>query len=90
MDHLRAERALSEHTAQAYRADLQALAEFLARGGRGLLDADYPLLRRWLAHLTTRGYARTSVARKAAAVRAFYRWAHRRGLLEANPAALLA
>src|SRR5207247_2060453 len=54
-----------------------------------LLDADYPLLRRWLAHLGTRGFARTSVARKAAAIRSFYAWAGRRGLSPSNPASLL-
>jgi integrase/recombinase XerC len=90
VDHLRLERGLSEHTVQAYRTDLESLARFLARGRAGLLEVDHVLLRRWLAHLTTRGYARTSVARKAAAARAFYRWAHRRGLLPSDPAALLA
>jgi integrase/recombinase XerC len=47
------------------------------------------MLRRWLAHLRTRGYARASLARKAAAARAFYDWASRRGLTESNPALLL-
>jgi integrase/recombinase XerC len=88
-DHLLLERRLSAHTAQAYRVDLVSLATFLHRGGRSLLDVDYPLLRRWLAHLTTRGYARTSIARKSASIRAFYTWAHRRGRIRSNPATLL-
>jgi integrase/recombinase XerC len=88
-DHLALERRLSTHTVQAYRADLTSLATFLHRGGRSLLDADYPLLRRWLAHLATRGYARTSIARKAASIRSFYSWAHRRGRVSSNPAGLL-
>jgi tyrosine recombinase XerC len=89
LDHLFLERRLSAHTVRAYRTDLTALATFLHRGGRSLLDADYPLLRRWLAHLGTRGYARTSVGRKAASIRSFYAWAGRRGLLPSNPASLL-
>lgn len=89
VDHLLLERRLSTHTAQAYRTDLMSLAAFLERGGRGLPEADYRLLRRWLAHLGTRGYARTSVARKAAAIGSFYGWAARRGMVEGNPAALL-
>jgi integrase/recombinase XerC len=89
-DHLLLERRLSPHTAAAYRADLGSLAIFLNRGGTSLLQADYPRLRRWLAQLMTRGYARASVARKAASVRTFYAWALRRGLVEANPASLLA
>ena len=90
VDHLVLERRLSTHTAQAYRTDLGSLAVFLRRAGRSLFDADYHLLRRWLAHLGTRGYARTSVARKAAATGTFYGWAARRGMVQANPAALLA
>jgi integrase/recombinase XerC len=89
-DHLLLERRLSPHTAAAYRADLGSLAVFLSRGGLSLLEADYARLRRWLAQLMTLGYARASVARKAASVRTFYAWALRRGLIEANPASLLA
>ncbi|HEX2069551.1 MAG TPA: tyrosine recombinase XerC [Actinomycetota bacterium] len=89
-EHLRLQRGLSEHTVQAYRGDVSSLAEFPARGHTTLLDARLPELRRWLAHLVTRGYARTSVARKAAAIKTFYAWAHRRRLIETNPASLLA
>jgi integrase/recombinase XerC len=83
------ERRLSPHTASAYRNDLISLAVFLDRGGRSLLDSNHAVLRRWLAHLTTRSYARASIGRKAASVRTFYAWAVRRGLLGENPAALL-
>jgi integrase/recombinase XerC len=89
-DHLVLERGLSRHTADAYRVDLTSLAVFLARGSGGLLEADHRQIRRWLAHLGTRGYARTSLVRKAAAIRTFYAWAHRRGLVASNPAATLA
>jgi integrase/recombinase XerC len=89
VDHLRLERGLSVHTVLAYRNDLTSLAVFMARGHRSLIDADHSLLRRWLAQLRTRGYARTSLHRKAAAARTFYAWATRRGIVATNPAALL-
>jgi integrase/recombinase XerC len=89
MDHLQFERGLSAHTVRAYRNDVTSLSTFLGRGGRSLIEADHAVLRRWLAQLRTRGYARTSLHRKAAAVRTFYAWATRRGIVEANPAALL-
>ena len=89
-DHLVFERHLSPHTARAYRADLVAFSTFLQRGGAGLATANHATIRRWLAQLTTRGYARASVRRKAAAVRTFYVWATRRGMIPNNPAALLA
>lgn len=89
VDHLHLERRLSAHTVRAYRNDVASLSSFLSRGGRSLLDADRVVLRRWLAQLRTRGYARSSLHRKAAAIRTFYAWASRRGMIEANPAALL-
>jgi integrase/recombinase XerC len=67
-----------------------SLAVFLARGDVALGQADHRHLRRWLSQLATKGYARASVARKAAAVRTFYRWALRRGLVGQDPSALLA
>jgi site-specific recombinase XerD len=43
------------------------------------------LLRRYLAFLATRRYARASVARKAAALRSYLQWCRRRGLIESDP-----
>jgi integrase/recombinase XerC len=88
--HLTLERRLSPNTATAYTTDLASLATFLHRAGHSLPSATYAVLRRWLAHLRTRGYARSSMARKAASVRSFYTWASRRGLVPADPAAQLA
>ena len=87
--HLAHERRLSPHTVDAYRADVQGLATFLERGHVPLGEARYEQLRRWLAHLATRGYARSTMARKAAAVRAFYGFCSHRGLIPVNPASLL-
>lgn len=87
--HLALERRLSRHTVSAYRADLVGLATFLRRAERGLLDADRQILRRWLAHLATRGYARSSIGRKIASARALYLFLSRRGRIEGNPASLL-
>jgi site-specific recombinase XerD len=90
VDHLLLERRLSPHTAAAYRGDVSSLAVFLERSGTDLSGATHLLIRRWLAQLHTRGYARSSLARKAAAVRAFYGWAERRRLVPTNPASTLA
>lgn len=90
LQHLSLERHLSAHTARAYRDDLTGLAEFLERGGGGLRSATHAQLRRWLAHLATRGMARSSIARKAASVRSMFRFAAGRGLVGTNPAAMLA
>lgn len=88
-DHLALERHLSEHTVAAYRRDLAQLAVFLSRQRRSLPTATYPVLRRFLAQQVTRGYARASIARRVGAIHTFYRWAAARGVVEADPAALL-
>ena len=89
LQHLALERRLSPRTVEAYRGDVAGLATFLERSGGSTLQATHRQLRRWLAHLATRGYARSSIARKAAAVRSLYRFAVRRGHLAASPATVL-
>jgi len=90
LDHLMLGRRLSAHTGAAYRRDLESLGEFLARQDSSLRDADRATLRRWLASLTTLGYARSTVARRAAAVRSFYGWAARRNRIPEGSAVQLA
>jgi integrase/recombinase XerC len=77
----------SPETARAYRADLTAFARWAERGDAGGPgEVDRLELRRYLAYLATRRYARATVARKAAALRAYFSWCRRRGLIEADPA----
>ena len=84
------ERNLSSHTVDAYRRDLAQFLAYCDRAGlAGLGSVDRRLVRRYLAYLDTRGYARRSVARKASAVRSFLADAVRRGRLAANPAELM-
>src|SRR4051795_3743597 len=87
--HLSRERRLSSNTVEAYRRDLVQLALFLDRTKRSLRSATLELLRRFLAQQTTLGYARTSIARRVGAIRTFYRWAVRAGIVERDPSALL-
>lgn len=88
-DHLRYERHLASSTVAAYRRDLAQLARVLGRGGRGLSTAGLDDLRRFLAHLTTLGYARASIARRVGAIHTFYRWARGQGVVERDPSVLL-
>jgi site-specific recombinase XerD len=88
--HLADERMLAGHSVAAYRRDTRQLAGFCV--GFGIIDPDEvePLvLRRYLATLGNDGYARSSITRKAAAVRGLFRYLHRHGLVSTNPAALL-
>jgi integrase/recombinase XerC len=72
---------------RSYRADLQDCVAFLDRRGLGpLTDADARVLRGYLADLHARGLARTSVARRLATLRSFFRFLVRRGRARVNPA----
>ena len=85
--YLLAERAASSHTVRSYRADLLDCVAFLARRGLGaLVDADARVVRGYLADLHARGLARTSIARRLATLRSFFRYLTRRGLVKGNPA----
>ncbi|HEX6230214.1 MAG TPA: tyrosine recombinase [Actinomycetota bacterium] len=88
-EHLALERHLADATVRAYRRDLTQLARFLVRGRRSLATAGLDDLRRFLAQLSTRGYARASIARRVGAIHTFYRWASATGAVERDPAALL-
>jgi integrase/recombinase XerC len=78
--------AASANTIQAYRRDVELFAEWAQRGGvDGPERVDRLLLRRYLAHLSTRQYARRSMARKAAALRRYFRWARQTGLVTTDP-----
>ena len=77
-------------TRRAYLADVAAFAEWAARAqATGPEDVDRLSLRRYLAYLGTRRYARATVARKAAALRAYFAWCRRRGLVVTDPVAAL-
>ena len=84
--HLAAERALSRHTVRAYHGDIQSLLEYARRAGiedPGALDL--ATLRGWLADQHQAGAARTTLARRGAAARAFTAFAHRQGWLAVDP-----
>ncbi|MDE2885197.1 MAG: tyrosine recombinase, partial [Chloroflexota bacterium] len=88
LSHLRAERGFSVNTIAAYRSDLAQLQEALA-GGRedvrwervGERDMEDVRL-----SLGEQGYSSTSLARKVAAVRSFFRFLLEEGVIDANPA----
>jgi site-specific recombinase XerD len=81
---------MSPATVKAYRTDLDGFVQWAARGGTDDPSrADRMLLRRYLAYLATRRYAKATIARKAASLRAYFRWCLRRGLISSDPSARL-
>jgi site-specific recombinase XerD len=80
---------MGERTRRAYRVDLSQLGKWAA--GRGLAphELGHRELRRFAAVLGEDGAARSTVARKLAAIRSFYRQLLERGEIDANPADLV-
>lgn len=97
-EHLRYERNVSEHTLRNYASDLEQFYNYLApldpqTGVRRELDVkqiDHITIREWLSSLHTAQKKKTSVARKLAALRTFFQFLVREGVVELNPAKLVA
>lgn len=85
--HLAVEKDRSEHTVRAYLADLTSLEASLRRAGvADVAEVTLNDLRAWLGELSDAQVARSTVARRAATARTFFRWAVRAGLLDRDPA----
>ncbi|PLY00151.1 MAG: tyrosine recombinase XerC [Desulfuromonas sp.] len=92
--HLQVERNVSEHTLSAYNRDLNEFYRFLEELFRKQDDSvfgqvDKITLRRYLAQLHKKN-RKSTISRKLAAIRTFYRYLVREGVVQANPGELVA
>jgi integrase/recombinase XerC len=87
--YLKVERQMSPHTLRNYRLDLVQFLEFLAKDGEApdLQEVNYRRLRTFLAHCL-KGRSKTTAARKLSALRTFFKYLQRQGVLSQNPAKL--
>ncbi|MEK6336733.1 MAG: tyrosine recombinase XerC [Acidobacteriota bacterium] len=98
LDHLRYERNVSAHTLRNYESDLKQFFDYLApadpatgkRKGPAIDQVDHITIREWLSSLHSEQRKKTSIARKLAALRTFFQFLVREGVLELNPAKLVA
>ena len=90
LQYLRVERNASELTVKSYREDLTALADYLAEPRDGACpkpcDVAVVELRGYVAALHEAGYARSTIARRLASLRSFFRFGQREGWTRTNPA----
>jgi integrase/recombinase XerC len=82
------ERNASVHTVKAYTGDLANFSAYA--GSRGWKQIDHIAIRGFLSQLYDKGLSKTSVARSLAAVRSLYRWLAQEGVVDQNPAKLVA
>jgi len=97
LEHLRYERNVSAHTLRNYASDLEQFVDHIApadpksgvRKFPELTNVDHLTIREWLAELHSAQKKKASIARKLAALRTFFQFLVREGLLESNPAKLV-
>ncbi len=97
LEHLRYERNVSQHTLRNYSSDLEQFHEHIAppkadgtRASIAVKDIDHLTIREWMAKLHGLNKKKTSIARKLASLRTFFQFLVREGVLENNPAKLVA
>ncbi|HEX4603575.1 MAG TPA: tyrosine recombinase XerC [Candidatus Angelobacter sp.] len=89
LDSLRGERNASTHTVRAYGNELQRFAEYLGPETQWK-EIDHVTIRGFLSYLHGCGLSKVSVARGLAALRSMYKWLAREGIVQQNPAKLVA
>jgi integrase/recombinase XerC len=99
LEHLQYERNVSEHTLRNYTSDLEQFFDYLApqrpksgtkRSLPDIKEIDHITIREWLSTLHTSQKRKSSIARKLAALRTFFQFLVREGVIETNPAKLVA
>jgi len=85
-DYLHAARGYSANTIKSYSADIEDLSQYLALQKIERADQiDLDVLRDWLYAISQRGLAKSSIARKSAAVRSFTAWLLSSGEITTDP-----
>lgn len=94
LQHLRYERNVSTHTLRNYSSDLEQFRDWLVTIGKTgdipVAEIDHLTIREWMSSLHTLNKKKTSIARKIASLRTFFQFLVREGVLENNPAKLVA
>lgn len=97
LNYLTYERNVSQNTVEAYRDDLESFVKFLCndyftmqRDQLDLRRVDHLTIRAYLAFLGRRKLARSSIARHLSAMRSFFKYLMREGVVPANPARTVA
>lgn len=92
LQYLRYERNASPETIRKYGTDLGQFLEYLSPSGESppaLADVDHRLIREFVAHLHDQHLEKTSIARKLAALRSFFKFCVREREIPQNPARLI-
>lgn len=83
------QRQYSNYTIESYRNDLAQFIEYIENnrsdGQFAVREVDSTAVRNYLGHLLKLGLQKRSIARKLSAIKSFFRYLHRNGVVEQNP-----
>lgn len=92
LEYLRSVKNSSPHTVSNYANDLSQFVAYLTPPGTqtpALANINHTLIREFVGHLHEQGLEKSSIARKLAALRSFFKYCVREGQLKENPARLV-
>ncbi len=95
LKYLKVEKNASPHTITSYQNDLTSFLEFCTEQAQtdveniDIHNVTRLTIRLWLGELSEQGIAKSSIARKVAALRSFFKFSFKRGYISKNPAHLL-
>lgn len=90
LSHLLYEKGYSRNTIDAYQNDLaECMKDLISQGIKELSQIDYKTLYRYIAALGDAGLKASSIERKAASIKSFFKFLVRNGAVKGNPAALI-
>jgi integrase/recombinase XerC len=92
LEYLQSVRNSSPHTVVNYRKDLEQFLAYLtppASRPPALTGITHSMIREFVSHLHDHGLAKSSIARKLAALRSFFKYCVREGHVKENPARLV-
>jgi len=81
--YLEVERNFSVHTTKAYISDLK---DFLKKSGEGFCNFTYKNIKAYIIEIQAKNYSKTTISRKIAAIKSFYKFLYRERLINSNPA----
>jgi integrase/recombinase XerC len=86
IQYLQVEKRYSEHTVQAYQVDLEQFFVFLGFSSMEQLSIVRPVeIRSWIVGLFEDGHSKKTINRKLSALRTFFKWLKKEGIVSVNP-----
>jgi len=83
INYLKIEKNSSPHTVTNYKVDLKSFGAFV--GERDISGIDHLVLRKFLAEMRAKNFAKRTIARKLASLRSFFKFLYREGHMKTNP-----